>query len=284
MNTSSVIDSIVSSNPILTQDEQLSLVKEWQQNENKVALDRLILSNMRLVNKEAFSIKKKNAFLSYDDLVQEGIAGLLKAASKFDFDKKVRFVTYAMIWIRANMRSYVLSYRSVVKMGTTKDDRILFSNLSKCMKKAEALDLEGEEKIEYMSSEMGVSKKSIYQMLISLKGFDKRLDAPIKSSDGADTLLVNLLEDEGSGEVRVMADAALEDKEVILSKIVSELPEIEGKIIRSRYLCEETKTLRELEPELSISREWARKLEIRALDRIRKRLKSEYGISNIAEI
>jgi len=279
-----IIDSIIKSNPILSHGDQLYLVKQWKNISCKESLDKLVLSNMRIISREAFSIKKKNPQLPYEDLVQEGVAGVLKAADMFDESHDVNFLTYAMLWVKANMRSYVLSYKSVVKMGTTRDDRVLFSNLSKTMTEAEDLGLVGEDKKEFVSKRLGVNKNSVDQMIISLKAGDSRLDSPVKSSDGNETLKINLLEDDASGEDIILDSVSSFSKKGILETVVSGLPQDEQKIVRERYLTDEPKTLRDLEKDMSISREWIRKLELKALDRIKKRLKSSYGISNILDI
>jgi RNA polymerase sigma-32 factor len=279
-----VVDSIIRSNPILSHGEQLDLVKAWKSQSCKDSLDKLILSNMRIVSKEAFSIKKKNPMMPYEDLIQEGMAGLLKAADMFDEEQEVNFLTYAMLWVKANMRSYVLSYKSVVKMGTTRDDRVLFSNLSKALTEADSLGLVGDGKTDFVAKTLGVNRDSVSQMIISIKSGDSRLDAPVKNSDGNETLRINLIADEDSGESEFVNRISSSGKESILESLVSGLPEDEQKIIRDRYLTEDPKTLRDLEKEMSISREWIRKLEIKALDRIKKRLNSNYGISNILDI
>lgn len=284
MSTTNVVDSIIKNYPVLSHGEQLDLVKDWQANSNKRSLDQLVLSNMKLINKEAFSAKKRNSHLSYDDLVQEGIAGLLKAANMFDFSHETKFITYAMLWVRANMRSHAMNNRSIVKLGTTRDDRILFNNLSKVSREAERSGIGGELKIDYIAKKLGVEKESVRKMIGSIKGYDTRLDAPVKSDDGSETLKVTLLEDEDSGEQTVISEVSADSKSAILSGIINSLPDDESRILRERYLSDEPKTLRELEKEMSISREWIRKLEMRALDRVKKRLKAEYGIVDILDI
>jgi len=280
MNTE-LIDKIIRENPILPAASQLALIEEWQERADKSALDRLVLSNMRIVTKEAYVFKKRNQHLSYSDLVQEGIAGLLKAAKMFDRDKETLFLTYAMWWVRVNMRQHVMSYRSIVKLGTSRDDRVLFSNLSKTTKLAEEKGLAGEDKISFIAERLNVKPSSVKKMSGSLRGFDTRLDAPVKSSDGNNTLKVDLVPDERSEQNLDNICFKKDNMSILLRALVDNMPDDEGKILRDRFLREEPKTLREVAKEMGISREWVRKLELRAIDRIRKRLASEHGIREL---
>ena len=275
-----LIKDIIKDNPVLPANMQLELVKKWQDNSNKPALDKLILSNMKIVSKEAFKLKAKNYYISYEDLMQEGIAGLLKAASMFDTAQEVTFLTYAMWWVRANMKRYVMDYKSVVKMGTTRDDRTLFSNLSKSLREAEESGLVGEDKLDYIANSLSVKKDSLRQMISSLKSSDVRLDTPVRSEqDGSgSTMKVDLLQD-ASNSHREYEDAdELSNLTFAINEIMPTMPELERKIIKNRFLTEEPKTLRDLEGELNISREWVRRVEKRAIDRLRKRLRIHYGI------
>jgi len=281
MSSLNLMKDVIKNNPVLPATEQLDLVRKWQNQNNKLALDQLVLSNMKIVSKEASRIKSKNYYISYEDLMQEGIAGLLKAASMFDTSQEVTFLTYAMWWIKANMKRYVMDYRSVVKMGTTRDDRTLFSNLSKTVREAEENGLSGEDLLNYISTTLSVKKESLQQMMASLKGADVRLDTPVNSREDGDTMKVDLLEDpnnyqrsfEDANEVNSITSA--------INDIVPSMPELERRIIENRFLTEEPKTLRELEAELSVSREWVRKVEKKALERIKKRLKVQYGIEEL---
>ena len=96
MQTYDSIGQIVKNYPVLSHANQLKLVKSWQSTGNKSDLDRLVLSNLKAVIKEAVKIRAKNRYISYDDLIQEGIAGLLKAADMFDSTQSVTYLTYAM--------------------------------------------------------------------------------------------------------------------------------------------------------------------------------------------
>lgn len=275
------VKEIIKDNPVLPAQEQLDLVRKWQESSNKRALDQLVLSNIKIISKEASKIKSRNYYISYEDLMQEGIAGILKAANMFDSTQEVNFLTYAIWWIKANMKRYVMDYRSVVKMGTTRDDRTLFSNLSKTTKEAEDLGLTGDDMLEYIAKALSVKKESLNQMIVSLKGSDVRLDAPLSAQEDNDATRLDVLPD------RYDYEKGIEDADEFLNisnalkEIVPTMPELERQIIESRILSDEPKTLRELETELKVSREWVRKVEAKALNRLRKRLKVQYGIGDM---
>ena len=281
MSSLNLMRDVIKNNPVLPATEQLDLVRKWQSQNNKLALDQLVLSNMKIVSKEASRIKSKNYYISYEDLMQEGIAGLLKAASMFDTSQEVTFLTYAMWWIKANMKRYVMDYRSVVKMGTTRDDRTLFSNLSKTAREAEENGLSGEDLLNYISETLSVKRESLQQMMASLKGSDVRLDTPVNSREDGDTMKVDLLEDPNNYQSNFENANEINSITSAISDIIPSMPELERKIIENRFLTEEPKTLRELEAELSVSREWVRKVEKKALERIKKRLKVQYGIEEL---
>jgi RNA polymerase sigma-32 factor len=283
MPSADLVKDIIKKNPVLSPSDQLDLVRKWQNNSSQAALDKLILSNMKIVSKEAFKLKSKNYYISYEDLMQEGIAGLLKAASMFDTSQEVTFLTYAMWWVKANMKRYVMDYKSVVKMGTTRDDRTLFSNLSKSLREAEEGGLSGEEMMDYISKSLSVKKGSLQQMIASLKGSDIRLDAPVKAGEEGSVSRIDLLKD-ASDHHRAFEDA---DELCSLTQAISEImvtmPDMEREIIENRFLTETPKTLRDLEGEMNISREWVRRVEKRAIDRLKKRLRSAYGIEGFGD-
>ena len=276
MQTYDSIGQIVKNYPVLSHANQLKLVKSWQSTGNKSDLDRLVLSNLKAVIKEAVKIRAKNRYISYDDLIQEGIAGLLKAADMFDSTQSVTYLTYAMWWIKANMRRHVMDYRSVVRMGTTRADRVIFSNLSKAMNKAEEEGLTGESKLARVANIIGVKREALNQMISTLKGFDVRLDTPIKNDN--DTLKVDLIEDPSSLEDILLSASKDSFYSNAIFEIINSLPSDERTIIQERFFSDCPKTLRDLAKDMKISREWVRKLEIKALDRMKKRLATQYDI------
>lgn len=112
--------------PLLTQDEEYTLAKQWRDDGNKKAVERLVGSHLRLVNKIAGGYRGYGLPLS--DLVAEGHVGIMHAMRHFDPEKGFRFATYAMWWIKASMQEYILSSWSLVKMGTTSSQKNCFLN------------------------------------------------------------------------------------------------------------------------------------------------------------
>ena len=234
---------------------------------------------MKLVISETHKIKMYNPNLSYEDLFQEGLSGLLKAADKFDLSKDANFATYAMWWIKAYQKRYTMDNRSLVRLGTTRDSRVMFSNLSKARAKAEALGLEGYEKTKKIAEILDIEVSSVEQMLVILSGYDSSLDTPI--GEEKDTYLVDVIPDNKEGKDDGLESASDDQFSNLIRLSIQILPEDERIIIENRFISQDPMTLRDLAKKLKISREWVRKLESRALDRIRKYLAREHDIRDI---
>lgn len=278
MLSNKMLDAACRQYPVLPASKQISLHQSWKETGNKNYLDQLVLSNMKLVISETHKIKMHNPNLSYDDLFQEGLSGLLKAAEKFDKSKDASFATYAMWWIRAYQKRYTMDNRSLVRLGTTRDGRVMFANLSKARAKVESMGLEGYEKTKKIAEIIGVEVEAVEQMMITLSGYDSSLDTPI--GEDKDTFIIDTLPDNKDNDL--ILDSAIEDS--FASKIslaVKILPDDEKFIVENRFLSQDPMTFRDLAKKLKISREWVRKLEIRALDRMRKYLAREHDIRDI---
>ena len=278
MISNKMLDATCRQYPVLPASQQLSLHQSWKETGNKNYLDQLILSNMKLVIYETHKIKMHNPNLFYDDLFQEGLSGLLKAAEKFDKSKEANFATYAIWWIKAYQKRYTMDNRSLVRLGTTRSGRIMFANLAKAKAKAESLGLEGYEKTQKIAEILGVEVDAVDRMMATLSGYDTSLDTPI--GEDKDTFIIDTLPD--SKEDDLILDAAIEDS--FASKVslaIKILPENEKFIVENRFLSQDPMTFRDLSKKLKISREWVRRLEIRALDRMRKYLAREHDIRDI---
>ncbi len=108
------ISRLIKENPVLSHPEQLSLVIDWQDNNDKNSLDKLVYSNLRIVSREAWKFSSRNKKVSYEDLIQEGVLGLLRAADKFERDRGVTFFTYAYPWVKAMIMKHVRDSKSIV--------------------------------------------------------------------------------------------------------------------------------------------------------------------------
>ena len=263
----------------LSQEQQKQLLTDWKKNGNKASLDKLIISNQRLVMKEALKLKSGNKNIDLEDLVQEGNLGLSIAADKFDLTKDNVFVTYAVFWIRQRIKSYILSNRSVVRLGTTSDSRKIFSALPKLMRELDEEDLTLQEKINIASKQLKVKKKSIYEMMNILKGYDSSLSQPVSSSeDNSRTLSDILTEDEdveGDYEER---DMMRKCKLALLSIMKNDLSEHESYVVKRRFLLEERKTYDEIAKEIGLSRQYVRSREEDALKKIKAKLRVRFGL------
>jgi RNA polymerase sigma-32 factor len=237
------------------------------------------MSNQRLVMKEALKLKSGNKNIDLEDLVQEGNLGLSIAADKFDLTKDNVFVTYAVFWIRQRIKSYILNNRSVVRLGTTSDSRKIFSALPKIMRELDEEDLTLQEKINIASKQLKVKKKSIYEMMNILKGYDSSLSQPVSSSeDNSRTLSDILTEDEdveGDFEER---DMMKKFKLALLSIMKNDLSEHESYVVKRRFLLDERKTYDEIAKEIGLSRQYVRSREEDALKKIKAKLRVRFGL------
>ena len=277
-NNYDFLSDVIKDNPVLSSPEQIVLVKLWQDDGNKQALDKLTLSNIRAVSKEAWKLTMINRSTSYEDLMQEGISGLLKAANMFDEDKNTNFLTYAMWWVKAMMRRHVMDRRSIVRLGTTADDRAIFSGFSKAREKAEKEGYDGEEKLFRMANILSVKVESLRKMYTTLAGFDSSLDEPVGSPE-SETFKVDLLEDKNNLESTLLFKNEHAHISDAISSSMDRLSEQERYVITQRFFhVNGPKTLRDLGDKLGVSREWVRQVESKAIEKIKRSLGRNFEI------
>ena len=278
---SKYIDDICSKNPVLSSEKQSELISAWKKTGNKQLLDKLILSNIKLVISETNKIMMHNSYASYDDLFQEGLSGLMKAADKFDETKDSKFSTYSIMWIKAYQKRYIMNNRSMVRLGTTRSGRVIFGNLARARSKAERMGLEGDAKIIKIAKILKVNKSEVEKMMGVLSGFDESLDKPIGDEDSEGNFWINNLPDSNDGGNKAFEDASLEEYSSLAKMAIHILNEDEKFIIQNRFLNKNPMTLKDIASHFKISREWARKLETRTLDRMRKYLAREHNVREI---
>lgn len=259
--------------PMLEPNEEYMLAKRYHEYDDSEAAHKMVTSHLRLVAKIAMGYRGYG--LPIGEVVSEGNVGLMQAVKKFDPERGFRLATYAMWWIRASIQEYVLRSWSLVKMGTTANQKRLFFNLRKAKSKIQALndgDLKPDE-ITQIATQLGVREDEVVSMNRRLGG-DASLNAPIKATEGESGEWQDWLVDESeSAEQVLVKQDELEARREMLSDAMSELTEREQRIFLARRLEESPITLEELSGEFGISRERVRQIEVRAFEKVQKAMK-----------
>jgi RNA polymerase sigma-32 factor len=259
--------------PLLEPQEEYMLAKRWKEHEDPGAARKLVTSHLRLVAKIAMGYRGYG--LPVSEIVAEGNVGLMQAVKRFEPDKGFRLATYAMWWIRAAIQEYILRSWSLVKLGTTANQKKLFFNLRKAKNKIGAIE-EGDltsEHVATLTDQLGVSAQELTDMNRRLSGPDSSLNAPLRSdseSEWQDWLADDTLDQ----ETRMADREELGDRHALLTGALGELTERERDIIQARRLQDEPATLEELSQKYGISRERVRQIEVRAFDKLQKQMKS----------
>jgi RNA polymerase sigma-32 factor len=252
--------------PLLTREKEQQLALRYRDHGDIAAAHELVVSNLRFVVKVAHEYKGYGFKLL--DLIQEGNVGLMMAVKKFDPDKGYRLISYAVWWIRAQIRSYIVRSWSLVKMGTTFAQRKLFFSL-----RGEKSRHEQEHKGELASAEelakaLGVEADEVHQMELRLAARDFSLDAQL-GEDGGATHLDMVVEAHRSQEDELIESEQQQLLRGRVAEAMETLNEKERYIVENRMLNDEPKTLQEIGDTFQVSRERVRQLESRVLKKLR---------------
>ncbi|MFT3692995.1 MAG: RNA polymerase factor sigma-32 [Kofleriaceae bacterium] len=261
--------------PLLTPEEEHDLAVRLVEAGDTGAARKLIEANLRLVVKIAYEYRRAHRNLL--DLVQEGNIGLIQAVGKFDPYRGVKLSSYAAFWIRAYILKFILNNWRLVKIGTTQAQRKLFFNLRKEREKLEQLGFSPTSAL--LAEKLDVPEKDVIEMERRLAAPEASLDAPVGSGDddGARTRL-DFLPSEDDRPDKAVANN--EFATLLREKLEAFANTLEGReqtIFRERWLSDEPLTLQELGDRYNVSRERARQLEKRVLDRLKKYLEAELG-------
>lgn len=258
--------------PMLEPQQEYMLAKRFAEHDDTSAAHQLVTSHLRLVAKIAMGYRGYG--LPISEVMSEGNVGLMQAVKKFDPERGFRLATYAMWWIKASIQEYVLRSWSLVKMGTTANQKRLFFNLRKLKGKLKALE-DGElkaENVEKISKILGVSEEEVRSMNQRLSG-DASLNAPIKAAEGESGQWQDwLVDDSESQESLLVKQDELETRRDMLSDAMEVLNEREQRIFTARRLSEDSLTLEQLSHEFDISRERVRQIEVRAFEKVQKEM------------
>ncbi|RED14259.1 RNA polymerase sigma factor RpoH [Pontivivens insulae] len=259
--------------PMLEPEQEYMLAKAWVDHQDKDSAHQLVTSHLRLAAKIAMGYRGYG--LPTAEVVSEANVGLMQAVKRFDPEKGFRLATYAMWWIRASIQEYILRSWSLVKMGTTAAQKKLFFNLRKAKNKIGALE-DGDlrpENVAKIANDLGVTEEEVTSMNRRLSGGDASLNAPLKSDgEGASEWQDWLADDVDQAEEYAEQDE-LDSRRTLLMQSMEDLNERERHILTERKLQDEPKTLEELSQEYGVSRERIRQIEVRAFEKLQKRMR-----------
>ena len=256
---------------ILEKNEEFQLIDDWRQNKTPRSLQKILNSYLRLA--VSYARKYSSYGLPLDDLIHEGVLGIMHALEKFDTSRDFRLSTYASWWIRASIQDYILKNWSVVRTGSTASQKALFFNLKKIKQQINDVSREfmGQEEINKVSNMLNVKSIEVQNMESRLTGGDMHLNQKVDNESEND--LMSLLADDRQNPEESFED--YNDKNIkkdFINKAINTLNDREKTIIRLRKFREKSITLDELGQQLKISKERVRQIETKALEKLKKSL------------
>src|SRR6516225_4269681 len=258
--------------PMLEPQEEFMLAKRWREHGDRDAAHKLVTSHLRLVAKIAMGYRGYG--LPISEVISEGNVGLMQAVKRFDPNKGFRLATYAMWWIKAQIQEYIIRSKSLVKMGTTANQKKLFFNLRKAKSRISALE-EGDlrpDQVKLISERLGVAEEEVVDMNRRLSG-DTSLNAPIRGEDDTSEWQDWLIDESASQEENLVSSEEARNRHEALTQSLLVLNDRERRIFEARRLADEPLTLEELAGEFGVSRERVRQIEVRAFEKVQEAVK-----------
>lgn len=253
--------------PVLTKDEEIELGRRLRDEEDMNAAQKLIMSHLRFVVHIARGYRGYG--LAHADLIQEGNVGLMKAVKRFDISHKVRLVSFAVHWIRAEIHEFILKNWRIVKVATTKAQRKLFFNLRSSKKR---LGWFSHAEVDQVAETLGVSRREVLEMESRLSGKDIGFDMSDDSDDdGVSTFTpANYLQDIRFEPAAINeADEWEKHNNDRLYSAIQTLDDRTQDIVTSRWLGDKKMTLQELADRYEVSAERIRQLEKSAMGKLK---------------
>jgi RNA polymerase sigma-32 factor len=259
--------------PMLERREEYLLAKRWREQADRDAAHKLVASHLRLVAKIASGYRGYG--LPISEVISEGNVGLMQAVNRFEPDMGFRLSTYAVWWIKAAIQEYILRSWSLVKMGTTANQKRLFFNLGKAKSKIFALD-EGDmrlDQVKIIARRIGVTEQDVIYMNRRLCG-DASLNAPIREEGDSGEWQDWLVDESADQETNLVESDEFANWRRALGSALSMLNRRERRIFEARRLADDPVTLEELAVEFGVSRERVRQIEVRAFEKVQKAVKN----------
>jgi RNA polymerase sigma-32 factor len=259
--------------PMLEPQDEYMLAKRWREHGDRDAAHRLVTSHLRLVAKIAMGYRGYG--LPISEVISEGNVGLMQAVKRFEPEKGFRLATYAMWWIKAAIQEYILRSWSLVKMGTTANQKKLFFNLRKAKSKISALE-DGDlrpDQVKLIAKRLGVTEQDVVEMNRRLGG-DVSLNAQIRDDADSGEWQDWLVDESSDQEQRLAESEESDNRRKALGEALTVLNERERRIFEARRLTDEPITLEDLAAEFGVSRERVRQIEVRAFEKVQRAVKS----------
>ena len=259
--------------PMLEPQDEYMLAKRWREHGDRDAAHKLVTSHLRLVAKIAMGYRGYG--LPISEVISEGNVGLMQAVKRFEPEKGFRLATYAMWWIKAAIQEYILRSWSLVKMGTTANQKKLFFNLRKAKSKISALE-EGDlrpDQVKLIAKRLGVTEQDVVDMNRRLGG-DVSLNAPIREDGDSGEWQDWLVDEVSDQETRLAESEEADNRHKALGEALSVLNERERRIFEARRLADDPITLEDLAAEFGVSRERVRQIEVRAFEKVQRAVKN----------
>ena len=251
--------------PILTAEREHELGEELFYNENLEAARELVMSHLRFVVHIAKSYKGYGLPLA--DLIQEGNVGLMKAVKRFNPEKGVRLVSFAVHWVKAEMHEYILRNWRIVKVATTKAQRKLFFNLRSAKKRLAWLS---NDEAHAIAADLSVDVKEVRRMEGRLTSFDLGFDAGADDDDDGVVAPAHYLEDKSANPAIMLEETDWEQSSnQQLHIALEQLDERSRDILQARWLSDDKSTLHDLADKYGISAERIRQLEKNAMNKLK---------------
>ena len=258
--------------PMLEPQQEYMLARRYKEHDDSKAAHQLVTSHLRLVAKIAMGYRGYG--LPISEVVSEGNVGLMQAVKRFEPEKGFRLATYAMWWIKASIQEYILRSWSLVKMGTTANQKKLFFNLRKAKSKISALE-EGDlrpDQVAIIAKRLGVNAQDVIDMNRRLGG-DASLNSPIRD-DGDPGEWQDWLVDTSPNQESIIAESEeYSHRHQALTGAMGVLNARERRIFEARRLAEDPMTLEDLAAEFNVSRERVRQIEVRAFEKVQSAVK-----------
>src|SRR5438270_461739 len=266
--------------PMLERQEEYVLAKRWREDGDRDAARKLVTSHLRLVTKIARDFRGYD--LPISEVISEGNIGVLQAVERFEPEKGFQLATYARWWIKAAIQEYILRSWSLVKMGTTANQKKLFFNLRKAKSRISALE-EGDlrpDQVKVIAKRLGVTEQDVVDMNRRLGG-DASLNTPIREDGDAGEWQDWLVDDSASQESRLAESEESDNRRKALGEALTVLNERERRIFEARRLADEPVTLEELAEEFGVSRERVRQIEVRAFEQVQTAVQNKIAAMEV---